>query len=275
VGHEVIEMTDTSSRDPEAAAAAYEELHVPALFQAWVDRVLDLAEVSFGDRVLDVACGTGVLARAAARRVGAKGSVVGLDPDAGMLAVAKRLAPSVDWRQGAAEDLPAPDGSFDVVVSQFGMMFFTDPAEAIREMARVLIPGGRLAVAVWDALERSPAYSREVALLERLAGDRAAAALRAPFALGDGRELEDMFRAAGFESTRLVTETRPARFPSVRAMVEADLRGWLPIMGVTLTEEEIAGILSAAEEELASFVQPDGEVVFEASAHIVAGERVS
>ena len=266
-------MTESSSRDLEAAASAYEDLHVPALFQVWVDRVLDLAEVSNGDRLLDLACGTGVLARAAVGRTRPNGTVVGIDPNPGMLAVARRLEPSVDWREGIAEKLPAPDESFDVVVSQFGMMFFTDHTASLHEMVRVLVPGGRLAVVVWDALENSPAYSRVVSLLERQAGTLAADALRAPFALGDVRNLETMFNTAGIESSHVITESRIARFPSVRVMVEAELRGWLPVMGVTLMEHEISDILIAAEEELVSFVQPNGEVVFDASAHIVLGRR--
>lgn len=70
-----------------------------------------------------------------------------------MLAVARQLEPAVDWREGFAESLPFPDESFDAVVSQFGLMFFTDRRQALREMLRVLVPGGRLAVAVWDSLE--------------------------------------------------------------------------------------------------------------------------
>src|SRR5262245_6199314 len=106
-------------------------------------RLADAVRIRPGERVLDVACGTGVLARQAASRVGSEGSVAGVDPSPGMLAVAKRLAPAIAWRQGTAEALPFEDGSFDAVVSQFGMMFFADRGRAIREMLRVLIPGGR------------------------------------------------------------------------------------------------------------------------------------
>ena len=172
-----------------SAAEIYEEFYLPALFLEWTRRMADAARIGAGQRVLDVACGTGVLARAVADRVGPRGAVVGLDINAGMLAVARRKAPAIEWRQGAAEDLPYADASFDAVVSQFGLMFFQDRARAIRQMIRVLRPGGRLAVAVWDSLDRTPAYAVFVSMLERLFGKETAEALRSPFVLGDTHRL--------------------------------------------------------------------------------------
>jgi len=264
-------MEDPDLDDQIAGARAYEALHVKALFEQWCARVLDAADVQAGDRVLDVACGTGVLAREAASRVGSSGRVSGVDPGSGMLAVAKELAPSIEWKAGVAESLPYAAASFDAVVSQFGLMFFDDRRQALREMLRVLKPGGRLAVAVWESLENSEAYSIEVALLERLAGKAAADALRAPFVLGDTRELETLFRDAGVVSVSVETYEGKARFPNIRSMVEADLRGWLPIMGVMLAEETIETILAEAEGALAEYVTREGQVVFSAPAHIVTG----
>jgi SAM-dependent methyltransferase len=255
------------------AANAYEALFVPALFGPWAAKVADTAQIQSGQRVLDVACGTGILAREIASRVGSTGLVVGLDPNPGMLAVAKQLAPAVDWRQDVAESLPFPEHSFDTVVSQFGLMFFTDQGQSIREMLRVLTPGGRLVVVVWNALDHLPAYAAEVELLERTAGQEAAAALRAPFVLGDRKQLMALFVDAGVASVEISTHSGTAHFPSVRIMVEADLRGWLPVMGVFLTEEQIAGILQEAEHVLEQYVTPDGTVVFDTSAHIVTGMK--
>jgi len=266
-------MSITAPDEEIAAATAYENLHVPALFQQWAPRVVEAAKIRSGDRVLDVACGTGVLAREAASYLGEDPSVAGLDPGAGMLAVAQRLSPSIDWRQGVAESLPYDDGSFDAVVSQFGLMFFNDRAGAIREKLRVLAPGGRMAVAVWDSLENSEAYPIEVELLERLAGREAADALRAPFVLGDRSELAALFEDAGVTSVEVTTHRGTARFPNVRTMVEADLRGWLPVMGVNLGEETIAEILEQAERALAHYVTPSGTVEFDSPAHIVTGSR--
>jgi ubiquinone/menaquinone biosynthesis C-methylase UbiE len=174
-------MADPTRDELIDAANPYEALFVPALFRQWASKVADTAAIHRGQRVLDVACGTGILAREAASRVGAAGHVVALDPNPGMLAVATRLAPGVEWREGVAESLPFPDGSFDAVVSQFGLMFFRDRRQALREMRRVLAGGGRLVVAVWISLDEIPAYASLVTLLEETAGRRAAEALRVPF----------------------------------------------------------------------------------------------
>jgi ubiquinone/menaquinone biosynthesis C-methylase UbiE len=136
-------------------AQLYENNYVPTLFGPWAPRVADAAGISSGDRVLDVGCGTGVLAREAVGRIGSSGRVTGLDLNEGMLSVARLVGPGIDWRQGDAGDLPFDDESFDVVVSQFALMYFPGWPAALREMKRVLIPSGRLAEAVWAPHERA------------------------------------------------------------------------------------------------------------------------
>lgn len=252
------------------AAVAYEEEFVPALFQPWTDVLLDAAKVTRGHRVLDVACGTGVLARDAAARAGSDGSVVGLDPDDGMLTVAERLSPDIDWRQGMAELLPWADESFDIVLSQFGLMLFTDRRQALREMWRVVVPRGRLAIAVWGSVESMPPYQAELELLQRVAGGEAAAAVRAPFALGHLVDLKALFASAGIPYPAITTHKRTARFPSVRAMVEADVRGWLPIMGVVLPDAQVERILSEAETAITPHVILRDGIMFETTAHVMA-----
>ena len=255
------------------AAAAFEALFVPALFHEWGPRLAAAARVAPGDRVLDVACGTGVLARAVADIVGPAGAVTGLDIDAGMLAVAQRKAPGIAWQRGSAESLPFQDGAFDAVVSQFGLMFFGDKPGAIREMWRVLRGGGRLAVAVWASLEETPAYAIEAELVERVGGSAVGDVMRAPFALGDTGRLAALFAEAGIRGVSVTTHAGTGRFPSIRAMLEADLRGWLPVAGVPLEEPAIEAILRQGERDLAPFVRADGSVEFAAPTHIVSATR--
>ena len=249
------------------AAQVYEEFFVPALFQEWAVRVADAAQLAPGQKALDVACGTGVLAREATRRVQPGGAVVGLDRNESMLAVARRKAPAIDWRLGMAEALPFADGAVDAVVSQFGLMFFEDRRAALGEMWRVLRPGGRLAVAVWDKLDRNPGYAAMAALLQRLFGDRVANALRAPFALGDPEILHSLFTEAGIDKIEIHTSDGTARFPSIESWVQTDVKGWT--LADLIDDAQYDELRRAAEMELASYVQLDGTVAFRSPAHIV------
>lgn len=266
-------MSDPTLQAQIDAALAYEAVFVPALLGQWVSRVADAAHMEPGQRVLDVACGTGVLAREVVLRIGSAGHVVGVDPNQGMLAVARQIAPDVEWREGVAESLPFADQSFDAVVSQFGLMFFTDRRKALREMLRVLTPTGRLVVAVWDSIDSMAAFSSEVALLERIAGRQAADALRAPFVLGNRDELSTLFSEADATNVEIATHEGTARFSSIRTLVEADLRGWLPVMGVTLSEDKIDHVLREAEHDLSSYTTPDGRTEFRLSTHLVTVKK--
>ena len=250
-----------------SAAEIYEEFYLPALFLEWTPRMADAARVEGGQRVLDVACGTGVLARALVERVGPRGSVVGLDINEGMLAVARRKGPAIEWRQGAAEALPFADAGFDTVVSQFALMFFQDRRKAIGEMLRVLRPGGRLAVAVWDSLDRTPGYKVFVDLLRRLFGEETAGALRSPFVLGDTDALRALFREAGAPDPHITTHAGTARFPSLESWVYTDVKGWTA--ADLIDDAGYARLLVEAERELRPFVAADGTVVLSAPAHIV------
>ncbi len=263
-------MTDPALRQQIQAATSYQDQLVPALMEEWAPRVAEAAGVRAGDRVLDVACGTGALTREAVRRAGPNGAVTGLDLNPGMLAVAARLSPTVRWQEGSAQALPFPDRTFEAVISQFGLMFFPEPAGALREMMRVLVSGGRLAVAVWASLTDTSAYAAEVALVERLAGTAAGDALRAPFVLGEPGRLAEVCAAAGIPGAKVGLQEGRGRFPNIRTMVEVDLRGWLPIMGVVLEEQLIGEILRQAELELKPFVTDDGTAVAFASPAVLA-----
>jgi ubiquinone/menaquinone biosynthesis C-methylase UbiE len=254
-----------------SAAEIYDSFFVPALFQEWAARVADAAGVRPGDRVLDVGCGTGVLTVELARRVGPTGAVVGLDVNEGMLAIAARKAAPVEWRRERAELLPFETGAFDVVTSQFALMFFEDRPAALGEMLRVLKPGGRLAVAVWDTAERSPGYAALIALLERLFGREVADALRAPFVLGRVETVRALFAKAGMPAVDVQTVEGTARFPSIEAWVYTDVKGWT--LADMLSEAQLARLVEEAERALRPFVGADGRVAFPIPAHIVTAAR--
>ena len=262
-------MSQQPSRSP---AEVYDSLFVPALFQQWPPRVLDAAAVTSAQQVLDVASGTGVLACAAEARVGAAGRVVGLDPNEEMLAVARHKQASVEWRSGRAEALPFADSTFDAVVSQFGLMFFEDRSQALREMLRVLRPGGRLALAVCDALDHSPGYAVLAELLHRLFGEPVAQAFRAPFACGDADQLRATCVAAGVPDAQVRRHDGRVRFASIESLVATE-RACVWTLGGLLDEAQFARLLGAAEESLAPFLGADGGIEFDMPALIVSATK--
>jgi ubiquinone/menaquinone biosynthesis C-methylase UbiE len=154
-------------------AEAYERHFVPAFFAQWAPQLVEAAGVRPGQRVLDVACGTGIVARTAAPRVGTAGSVTGVDINEAMLSVARRVSPDLEWRQGDAAALPFEDAEFDAALSQMAMMFFPDPAAALREMARVVQPPGTVAILIPAGLDANPAYEAFVDIVTRHAGPAA------------------------------------------------------------------------------------------------------
>lgn len=248
-----------------AAAEVYDAFFVPALFGQFPDQVLDHADVQAGTRVVDVGCGTGILARAALRRVGPAGGVVGVDPNEGMLAVAQRSDREVDWRSASAESLPFVDDCFDHAVSQFAAMFFADRETAFHEMARVTAVGGTVTVATWAALDRTPGYHAMVRLIEDELGHVAADALRAPFVLGDIDDLETLLAPLG-DDIRLDTLPVTARFASIDDWVHTDIRGWT--LADLVDDGAEAAVVARAQRELSAFVAPDGSVTFPAPALI-------
>src|SRR5918996_1361185 len=169
------------------AAEVYERQLVPVMLAPWAPKLIDLAEVRPGMQVLDVVCGTGVVTRLAAERVGTAGRVVGLDINAAMLSVALGLPPvcgaTVEWFEASALEIPLPDAVFDVVLCQHGLQQFPDRSTALREMRRLLAPEGRLALCVWSQIEGSPGMAALAEALGRHVGAEAAANRRAPFAL--------------------------------------------------------------------------------------------
>lgn len=264
---QALRSEDARGQVAASAAEIYDRFFVPALFAEWAPRVLDAARVARGARVLDVACGTGILARHAAERGAA---ATGVDVNPGMLAVARRHRPELEWREGRAEALPFAPASFDAVLCQFGLMFFEDRLAALREMRRVLRPGGRLAIAVWGALAQTPGYAAMAELLRELFGEEIAGALHAPYSLGDPQALRALLAQAGIAGASIETQAGTARFPSIADWVRTDIKGWT--LADRIDDAQLARLQAEAARALARFRGPDGEVAFAHPAHLVTAQ---
>jgi ubiquinone/menaquinone biosynthesis C-methylase UbiE len=186
----------------------YERWLVSPLFRPWAELVLGEVRLSKGDRFLDIACGTGIVARVARERLGDTGQAVGIDISPDMLAVARAVAPDIDWREGNASALPLRDGEqFDVVVCQQGVQFFPNKAEAAVQMRRALTKGGRLAVATWRSDEEIP-FMRE---LRQIAERQLGAIVDQRHSFGDAASLEALLRGAGLNDVLSRTISRTIR----------------------------------------------------------------
>lgn len=252
-----------------SAAEIYEEFYIPGVFAEWAPRVIDAAQIRRGQRVLDVACGTGVLAQAVAERVGNSGMTVGVDVNEAMLNIARAKAPWIEWHKAPAEALPLDDERFDSVLCQFGLMYFSDQRVALEEMMRVLRPGGNLAVVVWDKLENCPAYSIEEQLFQRVLGEEFAD--ESPFSLGDTKLLHRLFSGAGISGAKIRTYEGTARFPSIDRWIYTDVKGWM--IDGEIEDKAYECLLREAQQELAGFVAPDGTVAFSTPAHIATASK--
>lgn len=197
-------------------AECYQRYFVPAIGGPFAEDLVAEARLAPGERVLDVACGTGVVARLAAERVGSTGAVSAVDLNPAMLAVA-RTVPSrgaaIQWLETSAESMPLPDASYDVVFCQLGLQFIPDRLAALAEMRRVLAPDGRLLMstpppnAFFDILGDA---------LERHAGAAPAGFARAVFSLGDPATLTLLCRKTGFDDVTVRTDDKTLRLPSAR-----------------------------------------------------------
>jgi ubiquinone/menaquinone biosynthesis C-methylase UbiE len=203
------------------AAERYERVLVPVIFRPWAEDLVKLADLRGGERVLDVACGTGIVARLAAQHVGATGDVTGLDLNVGMIAVARSLpsAPGagITWIESSALDMRLADASFDVVLCQQGFQFFPDKSAALAEMKRVLSPGGRLFLSVWAGA--TPYANAMWGAVERHVGADAAATLRSSRTVPGSETLRRHMVKAGFRDVQVRSRTLTTRLPAVEDYV--------------------------------------------------------
>jgi ubiquinone/menaquinone biosynthesis C-methylase UbiE len=255
-------------------AESYEQFMVPALFGPWARKLVELASVCGGERVLDVGCGTGIVARTAAPFVGATGKVTGIDANPNMLAVARTASDHeglrIEWLEGRAERLPFADASFDVVLSQFALMFFDDRAFAVAEMRRVVRANGRALTVVWQGLDEHPFYRTLDRVLDRRFG---MSGVRQIFAMGDAEALLVLGRAAGFGRARVDPVSITARFPNPSAFLAGEIdvdTAAIPSMQ-HLDDDARATVVTAIASEMQTAlddVTVGDEVVLPFRAHI-------
>jgi SAM-dependent methyltransferase len=213
-----------------------------------------------GKRVLDVACGTGVVARLASERVGSTGSVVGVDINPAMLAVARRIRPDLEWRKGDAAALPCDSAEFDVVVSQMAMMFFPDPAAALREMRRVVRPHGTVGVLIPGELAANRPYELFADIVTLHAGAPARSLVTTYFALGDRSHLAGLFADAGLQVTNATGVVGESRSRSIDELVNIEIDG--TPLGERLDPESRARILADSRHALEPWRVEDGSLRF-------------
>jgi SAM-dependent methyltransferase len=223
---------DNQARNSTAAAEIYEKHLVPAMFEPFAKHLIQLCNIRPSDRILDVACGTGIVSRLATAYVdAAMGKVVGIDINPVMLNVAHHCSAGkdIDWKQGSATSLPFPNESFDLVVCQQGLQFFPDRLKALAEMNRVLVGAtsnrdkdyecGRLALSVWTSIKDSPGFHILERLLEETISYEAATIMQLPHTLSDSMKLISLIKSAGFSKIMSKEITKTVSFPSVEEFV--------------------------------------------------------
>lgn len=259
------------------ASAAYEAYLVPAIFRSLAQRLVTLAGVGAGDAVLDVATGTGVVARAAATFAGPLGSVTGVDINADMLATARAataaVEPAIEWRQGDAGSLPYEDETFDVVLCQEALQFVADPLVALSEMRRVTRPGGRIACSAFRSLERHTVYARFATALGRHADPQAEVMMGSPFAFGDASRLRSLAREAGLRKVTTHLVVNAEHYPSVEEFVRREAMS-SPLAGPlgALDAAEQAALTEEVARAVAEYIDDTG-VVFHNETNVVTARR--
>jgi ubiquinone/menaquinone biosynthesis C-methylase UbiE len=271
-------MNETPPQAPNPAEV-YESYLVPHLFTPFARDLVARAGLKIGERVLDVACGTGIVVREVLPTVGPNGRVAGVDFNPAMLTVARTRIPGeapVEWYEASAEALPFSDAAFDLILCQQGLQFFPDKPGAIREFRRVLAPGGRVALSVWRTLEHNPVQETMNEAMVRHLGTPTLAMLFS----GNAPELEALLSGSGFEDVAIEPVTMTLRFPSADRFVQLSALAGAAVSPVfaELDEAEQASLVEVIQQDVGATLQRytnDDEInvsmaAYVATAHIPA-----
>lgn len=250
----------------------YQRFFVPVIGRPLAEDLLRKAALDPGERVLDVGCGTGVVTRLAADKVGSEGAVVGLDNNPGMLAVARSVhsGQAIEWREASADSLPFPDEAFDVVLCQLSLQFMPDPSQALREMRRVLVTGGRVVLNVPGPAD--PLFRSLAEAMEHHVTHEAARFVNAVFSLHDAGKIEDMLTEAGFQAAEAHAYIKELSLPGAREFLWQYIRS-TPLAGAVaaVSEHSRAAMENAVLADWAEQEDEDGlgytQRVVMASAH--------
>ena len=256
---------------PIEAAECYEAEFVPAFFAQWAPILCTAAAVTAGQTVLDVGCGTGIVARTAADLVAPVGSVTGLDLNEAMLTVARRVRPDLDWRQGDACALPFDEQTFDVVLSQMALMFVPDRTAALREMGRVAKHEGTVGLLVPSELERQVAFAPFLDIAARHAGPEALSLMSSYFVCGSLDGLTALVEAAGLTVTTSRIETGTYTAPSIDVAVANEIES-TPLRE-RISDEVYQQIRDEARELFAPYTTADGTLNTPFDANLVVAQR--
>ncbi len=230
--------------------AEYDGYFVPALFEPWSRDLIKRAQVWKGDRVLDLACGTGIVA---CRIAGSGAKVTGIDLDPDLLDQAKRRAAeesvAVTWAHGDMQSLRLNAATFDLVTCQQGLQHVADRAKAVREMRRMIAPGGRAVIACWCGLDRQPVYQ----ILDTIARAHFDHGFRA-FELGDPAELDKLLVGAKFFAVAIETVSRKIRFPDPERFVGKSLEAVAKAAPSPVDPDKLATATAEAMAAIAEFI---------------------
>ena len=253
------------------SSKAYHEYIGKTIVSPWTGDLIKAAGIGRGHRVLDVACGTGLATREAARKVGEAGRVVGLDVNRGMLDVARFIGEQpIEWRHGDAAEMPFESSAFDVVLCQQGLQFFADKSGALKEMNRVLKPGGRMALNVFRSIDHCPWHRAVADALERHVSLEAAEVIRWSFSMGDRDEIRGLITGAEFQEVHIGIEGKWIRHPSIAEFLPGYLAS-TPVADL-LTDDVLPVLVQDVSDSLRQHIDDDG-LAAPVQCHVVTARK--